>query len=299
MTQRPTLGFVGAGKVGHTLARLWYRQGYQVRAVHSRNGENAQFLAALVGAEYVRTAVEVVRAADLTLFTVPDGAITAVASNIAEGWQAMDVAQGKGIVHTSGALDVTALAPLGEKGFYIGSLHPVFPFADVDAAVTGLPGATFGIETESEVLLQWLQGMVDAIKGNILYVPPGGKAAYHAAFVFASNYVVTLYAVAERLLTGLGASREAADWAIDSLLAGTVGNLRQQGIPRALTGPLVRGDIQTIETHLRALGEIDNSLVETYVQLARLSLPMLAARNIDTTFIESILSRENHATDHP
>jgi predicted short-subunit dehydrogenase-like oxidoreductase (DUF2520 family) len=141
--------------------------------------------------------------------------------------------------------------------------------------------------------------LVRALDGRIFVIPPDGKAIYHAAFVFASNYVVTLYAIAEKMLVGLGAEREVADNALNGLLAGTVANLRQQGIPAALTGPLVRGDAETIKLHLEALGRIDSDLVELYRQLARLSLPMLEARHIDISFVEQILNREsNHASDH-
>jgi predicted short-subunit dehydrogenase-like oxidoreductase (DUF2520 family) len=140
---------------------------------------------------------------------------------------------------------------------------------------------------------------VSAVDGRIFVIPPGSKAIYHSAFVFASNYVVTLYAIAEKLLVGLGAEREVADNALNGLLAGTVANLRQQGVPAALTGPLVRGDAETIRLHLEALGRIDGDLVELYRQLGRLSLPMLEARQIETSFVEQILNRKsNHASDH-
>ena len=110
---------------------------------------------------------------------------------------------------------------------------------------------------------------------------------------------MTLYAIAEKLLLGLGAEREVADNALNGLLAGTVANLQQQGVPAALTGPLVRGDAETIKMHLEALGRIDGDLVELYRQLGRLSLPMLEARQIETSFVEQILNREsNHASDH-
>jgi predicted short-subunit dehydrogenase-like oxidoreductase (DUF2520 family) len=126
-------------------------------------------------------------------------------------------------------------------------------------------------------------------------IPPGGKATYHAALVFVSNYTVTLYALAENLLTGLGAEREAADQALNVLLGATVENLRLKGIPDALTGPLVRGDVGTLAAHLEALK--DAQLVDVYRQLARLSLPMLTARGIPTGAVEHLLEQDkNHAT---
>src|SRR5690606_17251414 len=105
-----------------------------------------------------------------------------------------------------------------------------FPFADVESAVANLLGATFAVEAQDETLREWLNEIVAALNGRVLAIPPGKKAVYHAAMVFASNYTVTLYALAERLLLELGAERDTADAALDSLLGGTVANLRLRGI---------------------------------------------------------------------
>lgn len=297
MNQKPTLGFIGAGKVGHTLARLWYERGYVVTAVYSRTADHAQTLAVKLSAKVVDSPGAVVDRADLTLLTVPDDAIPSVVAAIAS--ERRGDAGGKAIIHTSGARDSLILAPLSEQGFMTGSLHPVFPFADVETAADSLPGATFGLEVEANVLRDWLQAMVEALDGRIIHISPGQKAVYHSAFVFASNYAVTLYAVAERLLAGIGAERAVVDNALNTLLAGTVENLRTQGVPGALTGPLVRGDVGTLEAHQMALAAIDEDLRTLYKQLARSSLPMLDARHIDITFIEEFLNRDNHASDHP
>ncbi len=295
MTILPTLGFVGTGKVGYTLARLWYSKGYTVRAVHSRKMADSNALAAMVAAMAVESGADVIQAADITFLTVPDDAINGVVSDIT--LTAMET--NKAVVHTSGALNLTGLSPLMKWGVMTGGLHPIFPFAKGESAITGLPGAVFGVETDSEVLYQWMEALVRSVDGHILTIPEGGRALYHSAFVFASNYVVTLYSIAEGLLLELGAERKIVDQALDMLLTGTVENLRRQGIPEALTGPLVRRDMQTITSHVQALEVEDKDLAEVYKQLGRLSLPMLAARNIDTSFIERLLNRENHASDNP
>lgn len=286
---KPTLGFVGAGKVGHTLARLWYAQGYVVRAIYSRTSEHAQALATQVQAEVVPSAADVIQTADLTLLTVPDGAIKTVAADAANGLPILGQRPRKAVIHTSGVLSRDVLSPLAESGLMTGSLHPAFPFADVETAVAKLPGATFGLEAESDALKTWLGELIRAVNGQVFMIPPGGKAVYHSAFVFASNYMVTLYAIAEKLLLSLGAEREVADNALNRLLAGTVANLSRQGIPNALTGPLVRGDAETIKLHMEALMAVDGEFALLYTQLARLSLPMLEARHIDTGFVEQLL----------
>jgi predicted short-subunit dehydrogenase-like oxidoreductase (DUF2520 family) len=131
----------------------------------------------------------------------------------------------------------------------------------------------------------------------VLRIPPGQKATYHAALAIASNYVVTLYSIAEQLLLGLGADQTAVDDALNTLVSATAENVRMQGIPSALTGPLVRADVGTIEAHLRALGQVDPKFVELYIQLARLSFPMLRARGVSPAAIESVIETGNTRCD--
>ncbi|MBZ0284948.1 MAG: DUF2520 domain-containing protein [Anaerolineae bacterium] len=295
MGDRPVLGFVGAGKVGTSLARLWYNAGYTVKAVYSRTPAKANELAVRVGALVTDSADAVVAQCDLTLLTVTDDAIEIAASSI----RASDLT-GKAVIHTSGAHDASALRGLAVRMAATGSLHPIFPFADVETAVQSLPGAVFALEAMDERLRSWLERMVAALGGQILVVPPGKKAAYHAALVFASNYMVTLYAIAEGLLHGLGADRATAARALNPLMAGTVANLREWGVPDALTGPLVRGDLSTVAAHMEALASIDAGVAVLYRDLAQHSLPMLKARQVhNIDLIEQILDwGDTHATDN-
>lgn len=285
----PTLAVVGAGKVGSTLALLLAARGCRVTAVASRTRDHAEALAARVEAQAV--GLSEAFDADLALITVPDDAITATAARL-KGFS------GKAAVHTSGAHDVSALAPLAERGIQVGSLHPAYPFADVESAVMGLPGATFAVEADSDPLRGWLSEIVTALDGRVLVVPDGGKATYHAALSIASNYTVALYALAERLLLGLGADKAAADAALDSLLGGTVANLRAQGIPLALTGALARGDVGTVVKHIEALRQIDGDAADLYIHLARMTLSLLAARGIAPDEIAHLLQQESdHANN--
>jgi predicted short-subunit dehydrogenase-like oxidoreductase (DUF2520 family) len=218
------------------------------------------------------------------LLAVPDDRIEFVA----EGLKNTDVV-GKAVVHTSGVHDSGVLASLAERGALIGSLHPVFPFADVEMAMAHLPGSAFALETEMEPLRQWLVDLVHALDGWILIVPTGHKALYHAALAMASNYTVTLYALAEQVLLQLGIERNAADHALNTLVAATVDNLLTQGIPGALTGPLVRADVSTITAHTAALGQVEEGLKDLYIALARSSYPMLRARGVAPESIEQVI----------
>lgn len=282
-----TFGIVGAGKVGWTLARLLHRRGAVISAVASRSISNAQALAAEVSAQALPDALAVIRQVDLTLVCVPDD----VLQPLAEGLPKADL-RGRSVVHTSGVHDAAILRPLAEMGALTGGLHPAFPFADPKTAADAIAGAVFAIEAESAALRAELEALVRLIGGQPMVIAPGGKTLYHAALVIASNYTVVLYAIAERLLSEAGADIDRAAALLSGLLSGTVFNLREIGIPAALTGPLTREDAETIQRHLTALRAVDPSVAEVYSALARQAFPLLLARGIDTERVERVLNAQ-------
>jgi predicted short-subunit dehydrogenase-like oxidoreductase (DUF2520 family) len=280
------IGFIGTGKVGSTLARLWNQTGYAVTAVHNRTSQKVeQLVQHIPTVKVVDNAAAVVELADIVLIAVSDDSISQVVAHISgSDWN------GKIVIHTSGAASPDVLQPLADMGAMTGSLHPVFPFADTDTAVESLAGATFGIEASQPLVQQRLSELVESLNGQVLLIPTGKKALYHAALVLASNYTVTLYAIAESILVSLGAQQSTADNALSVLVEATVQNIRTQGIPKALTGPLIRADAGTIQAHLEALE--DSTLKAVYTGLARLSYPMLRERGVDIIQIEQVLREQ-------
>jgi predicted short-subunit dehydrogenase-like oxidoreductase (DUF2520 family) len=227
------------------------------------------------------TISELAACCELVLVAVPDDAIGVVAEQLT----GQDLT-GRAFVHTSGAKSVDVFAELGRYGAMVGSLHPAYPFpAQPDGR--HLEGVVFATESNHPVLGEWLSGMIVSLGGREIKIPAGEKPKYHAALVFASNYVVTLYALAETMLMEIGASRSDADAALQALLSGTVTNIETLGIPAALTGPLVRGDAGTILAHLQAIES--PQIREIYRRLAHLSFPMLVQRGVDLTAIEASL----------
>ncbi|HEX2621323.1 MAG TPA: DUF2520 domain-containing protein [Phototrophicaceae bacterium] len=291
MIERPTIGFIGVGKVGSTLAQVWSKAGYRITSVYSRTQAHAITLASQVQAISVATPKEIVQSSDLIVLTVPDDEIESVADSLSgENWQ------DKAAIHTSGAHNLHSLDKLAAQGAMTGTLHPAFPFASVATALKQLSGATFALEASHDVLREWLQGLVIATGGNSLLLSPENKTLYHAALVIASNYTVTLYAAAERLLTGLGASQTIVDQALNTLVRATVENIQHQGVPAALTGPLVRDDSGTIQGHLTALHQIDPEIEHVYRHLARLTYPLLLARGVAVDNIEFILQKNEKSS---
>jgi predicted short-subunit dehydrogenase-like oxidoreductase (DUF2520 family) len=280
---QPRIGIIGTGKVGCTLARLWKQAGYEITAVYNRTPEKAEMLVRYIpSAQVVKSPTLVVEMADIILLTVSDDVLPQIASKLSD----FDC-RGKIIVHTSGVASIDVLQGLLDVEAMVGSLHPIFPFADVETAIRDLQGSTFAIEASDEHVQQRLTELVESLKGQILLIPSGKKALYHAALAIASNYTVTLYAVAEAILVSIGAEKSVADNALNVLIEATVRNIRQQGIPQALTGALTRADVGTIQSHLKAID--DELLRNVYTGLARLSYPMLQERGVDTTQIEQVI----------
>lgn len=281
----PSVAIIGAGKVGSALARTWAAHGIRIPVIASRTLAHAEALASEVGASATTWEYEAAEQADLTVLSVPDDIIDSTIIRTASiRWA------GKAVIHTSGAHNLDTLAFLKARGAMIGSMHPAYPFAHRNVQPDALRGVTFALESSHPELAEWLYDLVSAAEGHALPLRPDQKRLYHAALTLTSNYAVTLYAASRRLLQSIGAEDETADAALLALFSGTLDNLREHGIPDALTGPLVRGDIGTIEAHLEGLsGQQD--LVSAYLALARLTLPLLEARRINTGSIEGLLKK--------
>jgi predicted short-subunit dehydrogenase-like oxidoreductase (DUF2520 family) len=191
----------------------------------------------------------VIRDADLLLIATPDDAVPAVASQIAE----LDAVRPHQVVlHFSGLLDRTALAVLESSGAGLGSFHPLQTIADPGSAAQRLTGACAGVEGDARAIetgeiLARLLGM------HPVRIAAGAKPLYHAAAVIAGNYPAVLAALAERLARAAGISPETAGRMYLPLLAGAAENLLAVGPGQALTGPVRRGDLETLRRHLAAL----------------------------------------------
>lgn len=293
MVTQPRIGIVGAGKVGRTLARLLFARGYAVTAIYNRNTARAVELAAQVHGTAYSSVKETVERCDLVLLTVSDDAIQPIMT-VMTGMRL----DGKAVVHTSGVHEASLLQPLVHWGAMVGSLHPAYPFADVDSAMKGVVGSTFALQAQEALLARWLGEIVHVLDGRIIPLAEGQKALYHCAMVFVSNYSVTLYAIGLRLLETLGADHDAAVQGLNSLMSGMAQNISQHGVPDALTGPLVRGDSQTIGAHFLALGAVDVALQKLYLGLAEQTLPLLVTRGIDISTILTVLRRAKDDADN-
>jgi predicted short-subunit dehydrogenase-like oxidoreductase (DUF2520 family) len=281
---RPTLGFIGTGVVGTALAGALAYSGYKVIAVFNRDRTSSDSLVSrLPGAQSVDSAQQVADLAELTFLTVSDDAIASVAESI--NWKA-----NQAVVHCNGASSMALLQSAQNQGAAVGTMHPLQSFANVAQARKNIPGSAFAIEASNEELAVVLNSMVVALDGIPLTLQ-GSKVLYHASAVIASNYLVTLLNLASGLWQHLGISQDEGLKALLPLVRGTVENLEAVGLPDALTGPIARGDVGTVERHLAALADVAPEILSVYKELARHAIPIALAKGV----IDSVAADGLHA----
>jgi len=265
------IGFIGAGTVATALATRLSGKGYPVVAVSSRSRTSAKNLAqTIAGCHAFSNNQDVADAAELVFITTPDGAIASVASEIQ--WH-----PGQSVVHCSGADSVDILTPAKTSGTYVGVFHPLQTFASASQAIENLPGTTFALEAE-EPLLGTLKDMATALGGHWIELGAGDKVIYHAAAVFACNYLITLIKLATDLWQTFNIPPQQATQALLPLLRGTINNIDAMGIPKCLTGPIARGDTGTVRKHLNALQKVAPDLLTTYQELGLKTIPIALAK---------------------
>ena len=265
------IGFIGAGTVGTALAVRLSHRGYNIAAVYSRSLSSAQRLAGMVGDVTVYASPqEVADHAGLVFITTPDDAIPLVIDAVR--WH-----QGQRVVHCSGADGLGVLETARMVGAQVGSFHPLQTFASIQKAIDNLPGSTFALEAEG-ALLELLKSMALSLEGRWIKLGAGDKAAYHTAAVMTSNYLVTLVKLATDLWASFGIPRDQAIQALLPLLKGTLNNIENLSLPNALTGPIARGDIGTIQIHLNTLRETAPAILPAYCQLGLQTIPVALAK---------------------
>jgi predicted short-subunit dehydrogenase-like oxidoreductase (DUF2520 family) len=260
------VAIIGVGVIGTSLGLLLQRAGHTLVAITSRTKRHAQAAAQHLGpVEIVSDPGMAVMGADVTLLAVPDREIEAVAAQVAGGGA---LKRGSVVAHLAGGLPSSILADARAAGAAVGCCHPLQTFADVDTAVRLLPETHFFLEGDPAAV-DVLAALATSIGGHPVRMGPDGKALYHAGAVAASNFVVTLVDYAVNLLVAAGVPHDRALPALLPLLEGTLHNLRALGLPKALTGPIARGDAPTVERHVDALGRAPGDLLRLYRELAR------------------------------
>ena len=258
------IGLVGAGAVGPAVALRLLAAGWTMGTVASRRLESAERASAILGARSVSTSSEAAgKNADLLLLAVPDREIASVATELAA---AKVVRKGSLVLHFSGALSSEVLSPLGAGGASVGSIHPLQSFTDVESAVERLSDTFLFFEGDDP---ERIRAVAEDLGGRPVPIDPAGKVLYHAGAAAACNLAVAMIDLGVRLFGEAGIGHEDAMAALLPLIKGTVGNLEDVGLPGALTGPVSRGDADTVKAHLLAIREHCPDLLAAYTEASR------------------------------
>ncbi len=257
---------IGAGRVGTALAVLLQRAGYRIVAVAGREGTSERAARYLPGVP-VRAAVEAAAGADVVVLGTPDDRIAEACEAIAGALHA-----GQGVVHLSGATSLDSLSAARRAGAQVLSTHPLQTFPDVEAALRLIPGSAVAVTADDEEGYALGERLAVDAGGRPFRLPDEVKPLYHAAAVFASNYLVATQAAAEELYLAAGLPDPLGLFL--PLSRATLENVKALGPAGALTGPAVRGDAGTLVRNLEAIAAHRPRLVPAYVAMARVSLDL-------------------------
>ncbi len=268
----PSIGIVGAGAVGTTLGVALARAGWPVVAVASRDvGRRTRFRDLVgPGVKAFAEAAAVLDEAELVILAVPDDALPGLAGELR-------LYSGQALVHTSGALGAEVLEPAMAAGTQVGAFHPLVSFADVERSVAALHGATVAIEGDDQ-LADLLGRLAEAIGAVPVRLAPGTKPAYHAAAMLAAGGVIALFDAIAELGRIVGLDEAGSLAVFGRLTDQTMANARAIGIRAALTGPMTRGDVGTLQRHLDALAAGAPGVLPLYRAAAEREIDLALAR---------------------
>ncbi|MFQ6092874.1 MAG: Rossmann-like and DUF2520 domain-containing protein, partial [bacterium] len=264
------VAIIGAGVVGTALGVALSRCGYTISGVADIRAGAAQKAAdRMGGVAHSTDGVKISMGANLILITTPDDAIAQTCGAIAAGG---GFGVGDLVLHCSGGLSSEVLASAKKIGAAVASMHPIGVFADVETAGAQLSNLTYGLEGDAKALEE-AEAIVRALGGRPIRVPKDRKVLIHIAACLTANYAVTLVDTAARLLRHLRMEREEAVRVLLPLFEGAISALQGEGLPQALTGPIARGDVATVERHVKAIRS-DKELTRIYALLGLRTVPV-------------------------
>jgi predicted short-subunit dehydrogenase-like oxidoreductase (DUF2520 family) len=259
------VGVVGAGRVGAVLAARLREAGHDVVAAAGESDASRGRIAALLPGVPVEKPSAVARACDLLLLTVPDDMLPNVVAMLSASGAVHD---GQVVAHTSGRHGLAVLADAAEVGARPVALHPAMTFTGTEVDLPRLAGCVFGV-TAGPDERALTESLVAELGGRPMWVPEELRTLYHAGLAHGANHLVTLVTEAMEILTAAGADDPAGT--LRPLLTAALDNALDQG-DSALTGPIVRGDAETVRAHLADVEATAPQTLPSYVAMARATL---------------------------
>ncbi|MES2130051.1 MAG: Rossmann-like and DUF2520 domain-containing protein [Pseudomonadota bacterium] len=254
-----TLNIIGAGHVGSVLGKLFAeRRALAIQDVLTRSADSAARAVAFIGQGRACASLAAMAPADVWMLAVPDDHIAAVSMALARA-QALD---GSVVFHCSGAKSSAELAGAG----FTASVHPIRSFADPTAVAQSFAGTWCGIEGHARAVAV-LEAALHAIGAQTVPIDAAAKTVYHAASVFASNYLVTVLDCALRAYQAAGIPEQVARELARPLASESLANVFRLGPELALSGPIARGDFATVARQRAAVSAWDAPTGALYAAL--------------------------------
>ncbi|WP_105613970.1 Rossmann-like and DUF2520 domain-containing protein [Vallitalea okinawensis] len=269
------IGFIGAGQVGKTLGRYFAKHGVQITGYYSRSYESASKGAELTKSQAFKELRDLITTSQLIMMTMPDDRIGDMAVHLGKlnlDWKS------KIVCHTSGVHSSALLEPLFQQGVTVASLHPMLSFADEDYALKVLGQTPLTLEGKGTQMNE-LKKILQVVHLKVRELKTEQKSLYHAAACIVSNYLVTLMDIGIECLVKAGFEQHSAIELIEPLATGTLHNFLEKGSEAALTGPIARGDVGTIRTHLQAISKENKHIEEIYRLLGESTLSIVRKQN--------------------
>jgi len=262
MSSMTRVGVVGAGRVGAVLAAALRAAGHEIVAVAGESSASRTRIETLLPGVHVDKPTAVARACDLLLLTVPDDMLDNVVNMLSASGA---IHRRQYVAHTSGRHGLAVLAPAAERGARVLAMHPAMTFTGTDVDLARLTGCVFGVTATAETR-PLAETLVADLGGSPIWVPEDRRTLYHAGLAHGANHLVTLVTQAMDLLRASGADDPAAT--LRPLLTAALDNALSYG-DAALTGPIVRGDVNTVRAHLADIVASSPATLESYVVMAR------------------------------
>lgn len=289
---RLKIGIVGAGRVGAPLGAAFARAGHHISGVSAISEASRERGAALLPDVPILPADQVIRNAELVLLTIPDDVLPGFVDGAAKAGLFQP---GQIVVHTAGRFGIAVLEPATRCGALALAIHPIMTFTGTAMDVERMHGAIFGV-TALASTLPIAEALVLEIGGEPSVIAEGDRIAYHAALAWSANFLNVLVAEGMDQLRAIGVNEPAR--ALAPLLSAVLDNVLRSG-DQALTGPIARGDVQTVAEHLRVMNERSPQMRDAYEVLARLTVRRATKagllRAADAIEIERLLGGEDGA----
>ena len=286
-TEKPPrldVGVVGTGRAGSVIGAALKRAGHQVKACTAVTDLSKLRAEALLPGVAILSIEETVADRDLILLSIPDDVLAQVVSGLAA---TNAVSPGTFVLHLSGRYGIDILRPLTELGCLPLALHHVMTFTGTSIDLNRLSACPFGVTTHP-TLRPVAETLVMEMGGEPVWVPEASRSLYHAALTFGANNLMTLVNQTSELLESAGITNPEA--LVAPLLSASLDNALRNG-DSALTGPIARGDAETVREHLRVLAIFDPAVTQAYRSLARLTaVRALASGALQPQSAENLLA---------